>query len=46
MYQLSDELLVNTYKKAKNLKLEKEFIKMLEKEMGNRKILDYAGKKN
>ncbi|MDE5414784.1 sporulation histidine kinase inhibitor Sda [Alkalihalobacterium chitinilyticum] len=38
MYRLSDELLVNTYKKAKDLNLEKEFIKMLEKEMDNRKI--------
>ncbi|MFV8828223.1 sporulation histidine kinase inhibitor Sda [Alkalihalobacterium sp. APHAB7] len=38
MYQLSNKMLINTYRKAINLNLEKDFIKMLEKEMDKRQL--------
>ncbi|MDT8860237.1 sporulation histidine kinase inhibitor Sda [Alkalihalobacillus sp. MEB130] len=40
MHQLNDRLLIETYEKAKNLNLNKDFIEMLEDEVKKRQLLD------
>ncbi|WP_081727679.1 sporulation histidine kinase inhibitor Sda [Halalkalibacter wakoensis] len=40
MHQLDDRLLVETFKKAKRLNLNDDFIKLLEDELIKRKLLD------
>ncbi|AJH79695.1 MULTISPECIES: sporulation histidine kinase inhibitor Sda [Heyndrickxia] len=38
MYKLSDELLIESYFKAKELKLSSEFVKLIEKEIERRSL--------
>lgn len=38
MYKLSDELLIESYYKAKELKLSAEFVKLIEKEIERRSL--------
>jgi len=40
MYQLNDRLLIETYKKAKNLNLNEEFLKLIEEEMQKRHLFE------
>ncbi|MFC4404047.1 sporulation histidine kinase inhibitor Sda [Gracilibacillus xinjiangensis] len=41
MENLSDELLIESYRKANELQLSYEFIRLMEEEMKRRSLLDY-----
>ncbi|WP_066194245.1 MULTISPECIES: sporulation histidine kinase inhibitor Sda [Gracilibacillus] len=41
MDKLSDELLIESYKKANELCLSHEFIQLIEEEMNKRSLMDY-----
>ncbi|QGH35041.1 sporulation histidine kinase inhibitor Sda [Gracilibacillus salitolerans] len=41
MENLSDELLIESYKKANELRLSYEFIQLMEEEMRRRSLMDY-----
>ncbi|WP_091483214.1 sporulation histidine kinase inhibitor Sda [Gracilibacillus orientalis] len=41
MENLSDELLIESYKKATELRLSYEFIQLMEEEMRRRSLMDY-----
>ncbi|MDV2581060.1 sporulation histidine kinase inhibitor Sda [Alkalibacillus haloalkaliphilus] len=41
METLSDQLLIDSYYKAKNLNLNHDFIQLIEKELKKRKLIDH-----